>query len=343
MVAKHVFVILGVARSGTSAIARGLKALGVDFGSQLTTSNKWNPTGFWEDHGVLNEVNGKVLAAMGSKIHDFKLIDQHVLASDVLQDIRGSAVTLLQERFAATQYWAFKDPSTSRILSFWQTIFAAQQIQEHYVVTLRNPLSSAQSYKDLTGAALEAGLLLWLVHVLPAIEGTRGKNRVVVSFDLLMQDPMLQLERMKNQLSIPLIANAAELENYVQDFLDKKLRHYEFNDADLVTHPAIAVVPLCAQAYFLLMKLASDELSQESDAFVTAWGEIKKEFIRLYPAYCYLETLMGENKQLMKRVRMVEKSFLWKVVYPLRKAGDVFRYYRKKVKAVRKIKNTLAV
>ena len=47
---KHAYIVLGMARSGTSAIARGLKALGIDLGQQLTPANHtWNPKGFFED------------------------------------------------------------------------------------------------------------------------------------------------------------------------------------------------------------------------------------------------------------------------------------------------------
>ena len=46
---KNVFIVLGVGRSGTSAIARGLKALGIDLGNMLRPAADANPKGFWED------------------------------------------------------------------------------------------------------------------------------------------------------------------------------------------------------------------------------------------------------------------------------------------------------
>ncbi len=49
---QRVIVLLGMHRSGTSPITRGLKALGVELGEDLLPSAPENPTGFWEDAAV---------------------------------------------------------------------------------------------------------------------------------------------------------------------------------------------------------------------------------------------------------------------------------------------------
>ena len=45
--------ILGTARSGTSVIARGLSALGIDLRDKLIPASKVNPTGFFEDLDIV--------------------------------------------------------------------------------------------------------------------------------------------------------------------------------------------------------------------------------------------------------------------------------------------------
>ena len=55
---KNIFVVLGPARSGTSVVARGLKALGVDLGDKLArASQRVNPKGFWEDDEIAHKIN----------------------------------------------------------------------------------------------------------------------------------------------------------------------------------------------------------------------------------------------------------------------------------------------
>ena len=58
-------------------------------------------------------------------------------------------------------------------------------MKENYIIALRNPLSCAASYQRITGTDIEHGLLLWLSHLLAAVDGTEDKNRIIVSYDLL--------------------------------------------------------------------------------------------------------------------------------------------------------------
>ena len=51
-VGRAIFVV-GAGRSGTSAIARALLALGVDLGDRLKAATGKNPTGFFEDEELL--------------------------------------------------------------------------------------------------------------------------------------------------------------------------------------------------------------------------------------------------------------------------------------------------
>ena len=49
---RAIFVV-GAGRSGTSAITRGLQALGVELGDRLKAPTDKNPTGFFEDRDLL--------------------------------------------------------------------------------------------------------------------------------------------------------------------------------------------------------------------------------------------------------------------------------------------------
>src|ERR1700740_1780941 len=58
-------VVLGVGRSGTSALTRGLGALGVELGDKLRGAALLkNPTGFYEDTDLLR-INKRLKALLG--------------------------------------------------------------------------------------------------------------------------------------------------------------------------------------------------------------------------------------------------------------------------------------
>lgn len=327
---KNVFVILGMARSGTSAIARGLKAIGIDLGEHLKQENQWNPKGFWEDNEIMFNINNSILSALHYSWDSVRLVDSAQQLDTKINPIKELAGQLLAQRFSTTDYWAFKDPRTAKILAFWQSVFNAHHINDHYIIALRNPLSSAYSYQRLMGADLEHGLMLWVVQYLSAIEGTQAKQRLIVSYDLLMQNPRRQLDRIKQSFNLPLLTDPAEIDAYADGFLDKSLQRFEYSVDDLQSHSALTVAPLCLRMYELLLRVAKDELAFDDAEFVIAWQSIKDNFAALAPIYLYVDMLLQRNDSLNKATRALHKSRLWKLIYPLRKIDALLRSYKKK-------------
>lgn len=336
--AKNIFMVLGFARSGTSVITRGLKALGVDLGDRIKErdqKNRWNPTGFFEDEEVIYDINAKVYEKLGHRIRGIPIIDRNAFNHHDLSSLKKYAINMLHQRFSKTNQWGFKNPSSAKIIPFWQSLFEAEKIQDHYIIALRNPLSSASSFAKLTHVDLETGLLLWLTHTIPAVDETLGRRSMVMSYELMMQDPHKQLLRMKSQLNIH--SSLEDIDSYTKQFLNNGLHHHRFNDSDLTNHPAINVSPLCLKVYDLLMKLASDKLSIDSAEFLASWKIIKNEFDSYYPIYCYIDTLLKRNKETQIKIRNIQKSIIWKLFYPIRWTDDLLRKLRVKKRAKKRL------
>lgn len=335
---KNVYVVLGMARSGTSAIARGLKALGIDLGSRLIAGDQaWNAKGFFEDTEIVYSINRSVLAALHYSWQSATNIKKECEDSTALEELKTAATHLLSKRMADAEDWGFKDPRTSLIVPFWQTIFQRLNLNEHYVISLRNPLASAYSYQKVTGVDIEEGLLLWMMHLIPAIECTRGKKRVLVSYHAMLENPRAQLERIHRTLAISLPLDNKKIDEYANEFLDKNLQHHEYSVNDLQSHSAAAVAPLCLQFYLMLSKVAKDEIDLNSEAFESEWQSLKNEFAKLQPIYCYIDTLLKRNKELVRANRTIRKSIPWKFIYPLRLIDDLLRAFRRQTKKMRKL------
>lgn len=327
---KNIYAVLGMTRSGTSAITKGLSALGIDLGDQLSADTSCNAKGIFEDTEIVREINRRVAIALNNTWESISRIDSLCINNDKLTDLKHKAARLLQQRMTTTQHWAFKDPRTSKILPFWQDVFNMLAIQDHYIITVRNPLASAYSWQKVTGLEVELGLLSWLTHLMSAIEGTTNKKRLVVSYELLLQNPELQLERIKQTFKIPPLSTSRDIQAYASQFIDKKLQHEQFTEMDLHTHPLMRMAPTNLSLYNLLMRLGKDEISFDSDLFLTAWDEIKNEFSQYHSIYNYMDTLLKQNKQLERENRTIRKSLPWKMIYPLRKIDDALRLLRKK-------------
>lgn len=317
---KNIFVVLGVARSGTSVIIKALNALGIDLGNNFIAANEWNPKGFREDADIVHNVNQKIFDRLHYTLNTLSLFERDLLLNDKLSDIRDYAINLLNQRLASVSSWGFKDPRTVRVLAFWQSIFSTLNLRENYVITLRNPLSSAHSYhSSLSGYHVEKKLLLWLLHLLPAIDDTQGKNRIVVNYDLMLQDPQAQLQRLHHQLNLSTVFNQDEVHAFAEEFLDPALRHSDYTYDDLKSHSAITIVPLCLKVYDLLSKLSRDEIRDTDSLFLSAWQEIKAEFAHIYPLFPYIDKLLEKNYGYEKSLHKMKKSFWWKIGAPLRR------------------------
>lgn len=334
---NNIYVVLGMARSGTSVMARALQALGVDLGNEFVpTDIKWNAKGFFEDNEIVYGVNSRATALLDCA-DGIIFAGQEQQLSAGMDDIRERAVSLVKSRFQSTRHWAFKDPRTVKIMTFWQRIFSDLQLNEHYLIAVRNPIESAQSYAALARCDVEHALLLWFMHSMYAIEDTQQKNRVVVSYELLMQQPREQLQRIKQKLNIPDLVDQSEIELFTNQFLDKSLQHYATDDLRLVMHEALPVVPLCIRLYRIMLQLARDELAFDSEAFYEAWRDLKRDFAQIYPIYQYLDKILKKNKQQERTLRSMTRSIPWKMLYPLRWISDRLRSYRKKNKFRRRL------
>jgi len=270
MPSSRAVLVLGMHRSGTSALARGLQMLGVYLGNDFLSPKPDNPTGYWEDRNIY-ELNERLLAVLGLKWEDVALIDDVRWHQPEVEALRSEAVGYLESRFVSHSLWGFKDPRTIRLLPFWQSVLRRLDADEYYLVVIRNPRSVAISLLQRHGMDALTAHLLWLVYVVPYLNEIANKLFVVTDYDLVMADPGQQLERIARGLKIPLNdSSKAGIAQFASDFLDPNLRHSFFNESDFETTPNLR--PLSREAYLWLRRLATDRIGTDSPKFWSAWA-----------------------------------------------------------------------
>ena len=219
-------------RSGTSALARGLQMLGVYLGNDFLSPKPDNPTGYWEDRNIY-EINERLLAVFGLKWEEVALIDDARWDEPEVKALRAEAVEYLRSQFVSHPLWGFKDPRTIRLLPFWHSVLRRLEVDESYLVVIRNPRSVAISLIRRHGMDAVTAHLLWLVYVVPYLSMIANRPFIVADYDLVMADPRQELERIAQGLKIPLNdTNKAGIEQFASDFLDPNLRHSFFNESD---------------------------------------------------------------------------------------------------------------
>ena len=266
-------------RSGTSAIARGLRALSVYLGENFFDPQPDNPTGYWEDKTIVR-INQRVLEELRLKWDDTALIDPDRFRHYRIRLLRIQAVHYLKTAFGARPLWGFKDPRTIRLLPFWRSAMSECGATDEYVLAIRNPLSVAASLFRRQQIMQAKAQLLWLVHTVPFLHELQGKPFVVVDYDLLTLEPRAQLERIARRLGLTLDdGSSREIERFAADFLDTGLRHSVFSPDDLDATTDLA--RLTRDAYLLLRDLATDGAAAGNAAFWAGWDEIARDLRRL--------------------------------------------------------------
>lgn len=268
---SRAIAVIGMHRSGTSAVARGLKALSVYLGSNFLDAQPENPTGYWEDKGIV-ELNERALKALRLTWDDDAAIARGAFGGWRMWRLRRETQRYLQRSFIEHALWGFKDPRTLRLLPFWLRVLHDSQVDDAYVLVIRNPSSVAASLFKRQGMGLEAAMRLWLVYTLPYLDQLVSKPMVVVDYDLLMADPRGQLERIARKLQ--LTAAAGEVEKFASEFLNAKLRHTVFSPEEI--DATTEVGRMTRDAYTLLYQVAVDCREVDSN-FWSAWAGMTQQ------------------------------------------------------------------
>jgi hypothetical protein len=259
-------------RSGTSAVARGLKSLGVHLGENYLDTRPDNPTGYWEDRTIV-EFNDRVLGVLGLSWEDARLIPSDRWSDHRFAALREDLLRYLRANFSV-HLWGFKDPRTMRLLPVWRPILEELNVKHSYLVVIRNPLSMVESLKRRQAMPAADAHRLWLAYVVPGLMGIHRYEAVVTDYDLLMEEPRAELVRIAQRLHIPLSERLSDIDQFADAFLQPRLRHSYFDESEFDLIPKIS--PLSREAYLRLRRVAADQAGLDSSEFLSAWERLSK-------------------------------------------------------------------
>ncbi len=271
--AKRLIVVIGMHRSGTSAITRGLIAMGVALGNNLMQAIEGdNDKGFWEDNDIYS-FNTELLHSINSEWHFLSPIKQSEFEQLRQSAYFQRAVDLINRKIGDHTIYGIKDPRIAKLLPFWKDVFSYCKLDVSYILALRHPLCVAQSLQKRNDIDIEKGYYLWLNHVIMSITYTINCDRIVMDYDLLLQSPKEELKKLAEHLILPI--DLKELKIYLTEFLDNNHRHTYYRLSHLIKDD---IAPkLLKEVYSTILDMAvgmviADEKLQEK--IVNWWQEI---------------------------------------------------------------------
>jgi len=196
-VASHLVFILGMHRSGTSAITGMLAKAGFAAPIDQMPANIVNPKGFWESLSIA-KLNEDFLKKMESHWSSSLPLPAGWSESISAREWRTSLLSLISEVFRGAELPTIKDPRFCILIHGLEPWLESRLIDTSFIIPIRNPLEVYNSLMKAQGTDLYNALRLWIHSILTAEKFTRSHTRKFISFDILIQDPANALEACLN-------------------------------------------------------------------------------------------------------------------------------------------------
>ena len=174
--------VLGMHRSGTSALTGTLQRLGAELGDNLLPARPDNPKGFWENADAM-EINEALLKNLGTTWSTPNRLPSEWLKTQAGLEAYGRAVALLEANFSGSSLWGLKDPRICRLAPLWFKAAAATGSRVACILIVRSPREVMASLQARDELPPSVSALLWLQHVLAAEFHSRGYPRLMVTYD----------------------------------------------------------------------------------------------------------------------------------------------------------------
>ncbi len=180
-------VVLGMHRSGTSALTRVLNIAGAALPTMLIGASKGNEIGHWESDALVR-YHDVMLKGLGSSWHDWQSLDLSSLSIERRLEIKQEIANIIASEFAQAPLFVVKDPRICRFAPLFIEALNEAGIGVRTILPFRNPLEVCQSLEKRDSMKRADAALLWVRHVLDAERASRNLNRAFVAYNHLLDD-----------------------------------------------------------------------------------------------------------------------------------------------------------
>lgn len=221
----HAILVLGMHRSGTSALTRTIALCGSGLPATLFPAVPGdNDAGYWESSRVI-DFHQWLLWHLGTGMLDPAIPNPRWYASPDADDVARRLAALVAEEWGEHPTWVIKEPRLCRLLPLWRRVLEQCGRSVVAVHCLREPGEVAASLARRDTFPRRMAELLWFEHVAMAERDTRDLPRTFLAYDDLLADWRGTLERVARLLPIGTLRLDAAAPS-VAGFLDPALRRH---------------------------------------------------------------------------------------------------------------------
>lgn len=293
--AKQAILVLGMHRSGTSALTRVLSLMGADLPKNLMGPGVGNDTGHWESNDLV-AIHDDMLASAGTSWADWRAVNPDWISSAEAEAAKQRLLAVLGHDYAGSSLFVIKDPRICRFVPLWLDLLKRFGAAPVPILPIRNPLEVAASLRRRDGFPLTKSYLLWLRHVLDAEHASRGLPRAIVTYDMLMDDWRAAVSRISTSTGLRWPRRTDSTELAADRFLADAHRHHLTDETQLNARADVA--DWVKSAYGALLAMSRD---LEQDIHRRTLDQIRAEFEKAAAVFGLL--VAGETEDAETRIR----------------------------------------
>ena len=131
-------LVLGMHRSGTSAMTRAVSAMGAALPSNLIPALLDNEEGFWESADIV-AIHNRFMVALGYGWNDPRVLPPEAYRTEAAATCRDELTAVLRRDFAEQKLFVIKDPRISVLMPMWLELLRDFGAAPHVVLGFRHP------------------------------------------------------------------------------------------------------------------------------------------------------------------------------------------------------------
>lgn len=280
MSSRRVVLVVGSGRSGTSALAGGLQALGMHVPPPEVPADEAGLRGSAESQWVV-DLHTELLERANVGVTDARPSAWFETGKWAANGIlRTRVVDWLGPQFAPLPdeedepELVLKDPRMAWFLGLWKAAALRVDATPAYLTTLRH-VTEVVGTRDRPAARTAA----WVNMMLHTERGTRGSLRAFVRYDDLLADWTIPLFRVGTDLGLRAVTEAsANSMRKVHQFVDPDLHRGRHTWADVSVPPRLQEI--AEESWQVLSALA--EPDGETAARHATLDELRDAYVELY-------------------------------------------------------------
>jgi hypothetical protein len=250
--ARRAILILGMHRSGTSAVAGTAVRLGAAGPRTPLDASADNPAGFHESAQVMI-LNHSIMRDAGSSWN----LSLHRTTAQICAaapPYRPAMAAVLEQEFGRAPLFVMKDPRLCLTLPGWRPVLQVGGIETSAFLVVRHPGEVARSLLKRNNLPEVISVAEWLHHTLEAEYSTRGMKRAALFYDDLMTNwkPPLLTAAHQAGITWPLPMEAVEIS--ITSYLSQDLRHQRTRLDEPLQMPE-GIIPLVQKAWLALQRM----------------------------------------------------------------------------------------